>query len=221
LNTWTGQNASNDRFSSIVQHSNGAQHELTRLSILNPFIAERILALCVGAFQRKESWHGVRDLDSCNIDTTEIIHRITFCQDTDLQASEFRIRRLMRCGHLWAILMNPALLPPALDDFRAGFNFDWTLANPHQNAISEGGRRATVIYLGEDAPVEQVEAIFKFAAEFLHRSTSNRDESLNAQQRLAVWHRDVNGQVVLFGSQNYSNFTKPASASEFDIGRES
>jgi hypothetical protein len=220
-NAWAGQNVTDDGFSAIVHHSNQAQHELTRLSTLNPFITERILALCAGAFENNESWHRVRELDSCIIDTTEIIRRITFCQDTDPQAAQFRVRRLMRCGHLWTILINTAQLPPALNDFHAGFTFNWTSANPHQNTVSTNGQRSTVIYLGEETPIEQVEAVFTFAASFLQRSASNPDESLAARQRLAVWHRDVNGQTVLFGSQKYNNYSKPAAASEFDIGRES
>jgi hypothetical protein len=218
---WTALDTSNDGFLALVHHSNDARQELTRIAATNPFATERVMALCAGAFSNNEKWHVLHNLDSCTIEASEIIHRITFCQDTDAQASQFRIARLMRCGRLWAILATIAELPPALNDFQAGFSFEWVSPHPHQNAVSGSGKRATVIYLGEEVSVEKVEATFAFAASFLHRTSSTDDESLAARQRLAVWHRDVNGHVVLFGGKQYTNFSKPSAGRELDIGRES
>lgn len=216
---WKEQGVANDGFASFVQHSNSAQHELGRITLVNPFATERILALCAGEIGHKQNWHSLQNLDSCKIDLTEVIHRITFCQDTDQQSQQLRIGRLIRCGRLWNIIL--AQFPPSLTDFQAGFSFDWRPSHPHQNAISSGGRRATLIYLGEDATPEQVEKVFKFAAEFLHRSSSNLDESREARQRLAVWYRNGSDQIILFDGKENADYSNPAARSEFDIGRES
>jgi len=64
-----------------------AKDEIEQISAGNPLAVERVLALCAGEIGRGEDWHNVRSLDSFVIDGSEIIYRLTFCQDTDEQAS--------------------------------------------------------------------------------------------------------------------------------------
>ena len=111
------------------------------------------LPICAGKIEDGDNWHDVRRLDSCVIDASEVIRRITFCQDTDNHAREFRVStRLKRCGHLWAILKTNNRLPPALADLKEGFRLEWSPDFPHQKAIAvTTGKRATVVYMGEEA----------------------------------------------------------------------
>src|SRR5260370_22483399 len=126
--------------------------------------AERVLALCAGKIEHDERWHSVRRLDSCVIDDSEVIRRMTFCQDTAAEAIEFRVGRLKRCGRLWEILKTHKHLPPALADFKNGFRLEWSSGSPHQNAISDKGKRATEVYIGEESSASRIEKIARTLA---------------------------------------------------------
>jgi len=216
---WVEQLEADDGFSGVVGEAGHAKDQIQNLRDANPMDAERVLALCAGKIRHDGGWHSVRRLDSCVIDGSEVIRRMTFCQDTDPEATEFRVRRLKRCGRLWDILNTHKYLPPALADFKDGFRLEWSSNSPHQNAISEKGKRATVVYMGEEASAARIEEIAKTLAEFLHRGFSDPGASHSARQRLAVWFRK-NEEIVQLDPGRYIKFDRPGDASEFDIGRE-
>jgi hypothetical protein len=216
---WVEQGTADCGFSTVADESGPAKDQIKHIADNNPISAERVLALCAGKIDRDLEWYSVRRLDSCVISESETILRITFCQDSARQASEFRVGRLKRCRNLWDILTTEECLPPALADFKDGFRLEWSKNFPHQNAISGINQRATVIYMGEETSDEQIEATFKNIAEKLRRSFPNNDERLSAIQRLAVWYRE-NGVLVIFDPHRYVNIDQARDASEFDIGRE-
>jgi len=217
---WVEQVAVEDGFAAIVGESGHAKDDMERIADRNPLDAERVLALCAGKIGNTDDWHSVRQLDSCVIDASEVIRRLTFCQDTDQDAGEFRVRRLKRCAHLWDILKTDDRLPPALADLRNGFCLEWSAAYPHQNAMSANGQRATVIYMGEEASDRQIEATAKTIAEFLHRTAATPNEGLSARQRLAVWFRRDNGEIDCYDPHRYAKIDQTGDTSEYDIGRE-
>jgi hypothetical protein len=215
---WNQQDLAEDGFSAIVGESGDAKDNIERIAKENPFAAERVLALCAGKIAG-ENWHDLTQLDSCLIDETETIYRITFSQDPTQSASDFRVARLKRCGNLWTILSAQANLPPALKDFEQGFRFEWVENFPHQNSVSAENKRATVVYMGEDLNDAQVEATKKKISECLRRGTPDLNESHDARQRLAVWFRR-NNEVLLFEPHELVKYDNPGDVSEFDIGRE-
>lgn len=218
--TWKNQESADDGFSVVVGESGNAMGEIKRIADRNPFEAERILALCAGKIENRIDWHKLSRLDSCIIEASEVIRRLTYCQDTDPVARDFRIARLRRLGHLWRILQSEDHLPPALSDFRGGFQLEWSPDFPHQNIVSNRGQRATVVYMGEDSGSRRAEAVFKYTAEFLHRASSNPDESHTARQRLAVWYVGDGGELERYGLDRFIKFDTSGDTSEFDIGRE-
>lgn len=217
--SWVEKAAVEDGFSDIVNESAHAKDELKRIADGNPLEAERVLALCAGKIGHRDDWHDVRQLDSCVIDASEVIHRITFCQDTDPVACDFRVARLKRCGHLWDILKTEGRLPPALADLKDSFRLEWSPASPHQNAISDKGQRATVIYMGEESSAAKIEETARKVAEYLHRGFTDPKESLSARQRLAIWFRE-NQEITLYEPHRYVKIDQTGDTSEFDIGRE-
>jgi len=220
VTAWVEQVVAEDGFSAVASESGDAKDEIKRIADTNPFEAERVLALCAGKIEDGYNWHDVRQLDSCVIDASEVIRRITFCQDTDNRACGFRVARLKRCGHLWDILKTNDSLPPALADLKEGFRLEWSPDYPHQNAIAvTTGRRATVIYMGDEANHTQIEATAKRVAEFLHRGCTDPRMSRAARQRLAVWFRE-NEEIVPLDPNRYVKFDEAGDTSEFDIGRE-
>jgi len=216
---WVEQATAEDGFAGVVDECGNAKAEIRKLSDRNPLEAERVLALCAGKIGHVGDWHGVRQLDSCAIDLSEVIRRITFCQDTNEDARDFRVARLRRCAHLWDILKTDEKLPTALEDLKQGFSFEWSKEFPHQNAISSTGQRATAIYMGEECSVERVKEVARTAAEYLHRSVTDPKESLSIRQRLAVWFRE-NGEITLCDPHRYLQIDQTGNTSEFDIGKE-
>jgi hypothetical protein len=216
---WVEQSTADDGFSAFVGECGQAKEQIQSIHDTNPMDAERLLALCAGKVKHDGNWYSVRRLDSCVIDASEVIHRMTFCQDTDPGATEFRVGWLRRCARLWDILKTHKHLPPALVDFKDGFRLEWSSDSPHQNAISEKGKRATVVYMGEESSSAHIEEIAKTLAEFLHRGCADPRESRSAQQRLAVWFRE-NEAIVPLNPDRYIRFDQAGDTSEFDIARE-
>ena len=217
--SWLPQATSEDGFSAVVTQTGNAQRDIATLAAHNPFSTERVLALTAGEFGTSDTWHIPRKLDSCGIEATEVIRRMTYCQDTDSQACLFRTARLRRCMFLDEILKAGGL-PVALSDLATGFCFDWVSTSPHQNVLSHARRRATVIYLGEGYTDDQAEAVAKRISEYLWRHFSNPDEIMEARHRLQVWYRNSAAQITLWDSSGYRRFDIGRSGSEFDIARE-
>lgn len=218
---WKQLPAAEDGFATCVPQAGGAATELTRVATGCPIAAERVLALAAGRVNRRIDWYAVKHLDSCNIEENEVIQRVTFCQDSHVDAKTFRTTRLTRCSHLWGIITTPRNIPPALTDINQGFEFEWVDHSPHQNLKSSNGKRATVIYMGEETTEGQIEEVAKRTAEYLHRGTASPDASTEARQRLAVWYRDASGTIQQFEPDRYLNYTDPRTASEVDIARPS
>jgi hypothetical protein len=217
--SWEEQAYLEDGFSDIVGEAGDASTNIKDISVVNPFIVERILALCSGKIGVHLEWYSICQLDSCAIDDSEIIFRVTFCQDSEPQACDFRTTRLKRCRHLWNILQDETNLPPALSDFTNGFKFEWIPQSPHQNAISEQGARATVVYMGEDVNSDQVDAVKKTLEEFLHRGSTDPDRSIEALQRLSVWYRNDDSEIILHKPYTYAQIDMTGDRSAVDIGR--
>jgi hypothetical protein len=218
--SWLEHSSLDDGFTSIAREAGAANTRMLEIAQSRPVDLERLLALSVGEVGISDDWHRPRRLDSCTIDTTEVVKRITFCQDTDAAASKFRIGRLKLVRHLVTILENSAKLPIALRDFEAGYEWDWMVSSPHQNAKGSSGAPATVVYVGELLSIREIEATQMRLSEWLQRSAPNPNKAREAVQRLAVWYQE-DGQVKLFNSGQLSKIDDTGPVSAFDIARES
>jgi hypothetical protein len=216
---WVAQ-LPDDHFSSLLPACGAANTEVRAIAAINPFNVERVLALAAGQIDSNEEWHDVRKLDSCIILENETIRRITFCQDSEPEARQFRQSRISRLRRLCdEILTSPAQIPPSLGDFQAGKRFEWVPQAPHQNIIANSGKRATVIYVGEDASRVDAQNIKKRAADFLRRRSRDHDHELESKQRLAVWFRGDGGAIELLDREQYVKYDEPRTGPEFDIAR--
>lgn len=213
---WITQETSDDGFAGIVGECGEAREKLEELADANPIFAERVLALASGKVGPNEHWHAVRQLDSCRIEASEVIRRMTFCQDTAQSAREFRTARLMLFKRLMTILNTPEHLPPALADLQEGFQLEWSSAAPHCNVRAEKGP-ATVLYMGEQAGESTIEEARSRLAEFLRRS-SDPNNNPTARQRLGVWYLD-GGKLQLLDSGRYVQIDRSETDSEIDIAR--
>lgn len=215
---WVEKTDSDDGFSSVVSECGKAQREIKRIADANPFEAERVLALSAGEIEYNEDWYKVYLLDSCVIDSSEIIQRVTFAQDTHERAKEFRIKRLKRCSRLWNIITSGEL-PPALSDLKSGFSFKWSQDSPHQNVESINGKPATLIYMGEEYNLDHIKATEEHIANFLYRS-SRINQSRSVLQRFHIWYRDATGEITVYEPHRYLGIDQTGEISPVDIGRE-
>lgn len=214
---WIEQEKVEDNFSTVVHEIGTCHSNIKVIAEDNPFNAERILALCTGAIKNENKWYNVENLDSCTIEQGEIIKRITFAQDTDDQAKEFRISRLLCCEQLWNILKTENL-PRSIHDLKEGFCYQWSHNSPNQNIISDDGKLATVIYAGETRSKSHIDTIIKTVEGLLFDSFRNLDEISLALKRFHVLYRDGNAVMPY---QPYRNLRYDQTGNEhpFDIGR--
>ena len=212
---WIACSSLDDGFTAAVRHCGGASSDVASMATSNPFSVERVLALTAGSIEAGIDWHLLQRLDSCSIDATEVVRRMTVCQDPD--AVRFRRERFHRCGRLHSLLLSA--LPPAISDLKDGFRLDWSSESPHQNVISKDGRRATVIYLSDTCDAIQANAISKTVEDYLGRFFSEPDQIVEARQRLHVWYRNTEGDDVTVNSHAHLDYDDTRTASPFDIAR--
>lgn len=213
---WRSENGVDDGFVAIASESGAGEADLVQLVSNNPFAVERVLALCAGRIAHHAEWFSVKNLDSCTIESTEIVRRITACQDSETDAVQFRIARLRSCQRLCTILVNA--LPVALADLENGFEFTWESSSPHTNVKGSTGRRATVISLGSEFNAEMAQNLADKAADYLGRSETQPDAIIEARQRLHVWYLDGVGSPIPCPNK-YVNYDESHSESPFDIAR--
>ena len=212
---WKTQTSVEDGFAAIAVECGSAETRVTAMAASNPFQVERLLALCAGKVEKSANWHTLKELDSCAIESTEVVRRITACQDGE--AHQFRVERLRRCKRLCRLLETS--LPAGIADLADGFELDWDPSSPHQNVVSKDGRRATAIYLSDAYSESEVETIVKTVEEYLGKSLNDPDDIIEARQRLQVWYRDDDGDDVTFNPHPYVDFDDPKAGSPFDITR--
>jgi hypothetical protein len=213
---WVASTPIADGFSAIVADSGNASADIQALASTSPLRAERALALCAGQIKHSD-WYSPKKLDSCLVDTTEVMRRITACQDTDDGARQFRTKRL-RTAHRVATILTTQL-PAALADLQAGFHFDWSSQYPHTNIVSAAGRRATAIYLGDEHTPETAYSIAAKAADHIGEWETTPNAIVEGRQRLHVWYRDDQGKDVPCNQDQYVQYDETHTESPFDITR--
>ena len=214
--TWANIANSDDGFLDIVNNCGGAADQVSAVFNACPVVCERLLALCAGNADVKLDWFHPAKLDSFSIGQSELINRITFCQDSAVDATQFRVRRLSRCAQLWAILHTPEELPEVLKANANGFVLDWTNAAPHQNLLYGGGERATAMYLGEDSNETTIKRKYKNARERI-RLSMDEEAADHAKLRVVLWYRDTDGMVQRCWDPPVID--RQRGESEYDIGR--
>ena len=215
---WEAAQVIEDGFDGVASNAGGAEHDMRTLSQSNPFLVERVLAICAGIPITSPDWHEVTKLDSCRIDTSEIMRRVTVCHDNHKDAGRFRQSRLLAGGRMARLLTQHAL-PHSLSDFTGGYRFDWHESSPHTNATSATGRRATIVALDNNHTRNDAEKLRDTLAEYLRRTAASDDECLEARQRMHIWFQDDQGQDVLCDPYHYAKYDQTPTESPFDIGR--
>lgn len=215
---WVDLPVAPDGFDSVVEHGGLAKARLLEIANVNPFEVERIVALSSGEMGPLQDWFTVQKLESCTINQSEVVRRVTFCQDPDHDAGKSRVRRLRRCAELARILTQRPL-PPSLKEFEDGFQFEWIATAPHYNARSSSGARATVMYLSDDSSEAEIQQAVGSARNNLHKASATVDESVLAQQRVTLWYVR-HQQLIQYKSHDMVQINEPRDGSPLSISRE-
>jgi hypothetical protein len=214
---WVLVTSVSDGFETIVENCGDAASDIGALASTNPFCAERALALCAGQISHPD-WYSLQKLDSCMIGPSEIVRRVTACQDTEPEAMQFRTKRMITSHRVASLLKNQ--LPAALVDLQDDFRIDWSVGSPHTNVVSiTSGRRATAIYLGDDYNIDGAKAVKATVAEYIGRASSDPDVIIEGRQRLHVWYRDAAGLDIQCDPFKYTQYDEGHTDSPVDITR--
>ena len=204
---WKSGENSVDGFEKLLTPYDAMVEPLKKLYADNPIHVERLLALTEGRISEPDNWYSVAELDSFAIDESEHVKRITFTQDP--VGDDFRnscVRHFVTCRGLLAQFTD---WPPELSDLTIGYDFSWNEQYPHSNVVSNAGKRATLIYLGEN----RLEKELKNVGDKLRTALLRRDQPKN---RLGIFHR-LDGKPVLWLHPDSRRFDKPNNASSSEI----
>jgi hypothetical protein len=73
--------------------------------------------------------------------------------------------------------------------------------------------------MGEDVAIDQVDAVKKTLEELLHRGSIDPDKSIEARQRLSVWYRNDDSEIIVHNPYAYTQIDMTGDRSAVDIGR--
>ncbi|MFC1947535.1 hypothetical protein ACFLXY_06420 [Chloroflexota bacterium] len=216
--SWSEIESIDDKFCDLVNEFGLVKDKLVPISISNPIEVERILALSTGSVI-SSNWFEVQQLDSCVIGNDEILKRVTFAQDTHPNAINFRRDRLKRFKTLCEIVTDEKL-PPSVSINQDDYSFCWSKERPNQNLHMGNGEFATIVYVGDQPSINELDTISQIIAGNLQRGFDEPDESYHARQKLAVLYRNSENEIVIYDRfRKYAKIDQDPTESEFDIGR--
>jgi hypothetical protein len=206
---WEPVQASIDGFENLVNPYGINIDILKHIYTSSPVDVERLLALTAGKISNPDNWHCVTELDSFSLDESECIKRITFTQDLEQICCDFRDMRLRNFVACRDIEDQFTHWPPELSDLANGYQFVWNEQNPHNNIISNAGRYATLVYLGEVPLDKDLRAVGDKLRIALHRQQQPKE-------RVGIFYRQQ-GRILVWQHPDSKRYDKPSSASSTDI----
>lgn len=206
---WIPELKSADGFETLVYPYGTTVDPLKQLYATSPIDVERLLALTAGYISQPTDWYSVIELDSFAIEESEYIKRITFAQDPEQLAAEFRDARVRKFVTCRGIQHQFTDWPPELSDLANGYEFHWNAEQPHSNVVTNAGRQATIVYLGE----ERLDSDLMSVGNKLRTALLRLDQP---NERVGIFHRR-NGQLQLWQHPDSKRYDKPKGTSPSDI----
>ena len=235
---WTEKNASiviatdvDDGFRDAMKPYPNLQLQQKILVAQSPISVERAFEMLVGAPKKSNRWFEIDALESMHVADSETLRRVTVNQDfePDSQGVQFRKLRLQRAEDAVTLPGHDVPWPPPLTDLENGFTYRWTSDEPHHNVyVTETGRSAGLVFLGDQSDDEEVRKVFEVMKEgsATHATQNAIKNNLNLQEavvrccdRLCVVFRR-NHKIYIWGVDRISRFDRPPTESEFNFTRE-
>lgn len=137
-----------------------------------PLAVERTLEMLTVPEDKTPDWHTVGRLGAMQVAVPESIRRVTVEQEPDPESKgrAFRKFRLERAQGALTLSGAGVPWPGGVVDLEQGFTFTWTIDDPHRNVTATAtGKRATVIFLGDESDDDVVDVAFRFASQHVRR----------------------------------------------------
>ena len=146
------------------------------LETANPFDIERLLALSAGTLNGMDDWHLVNEIESFQMESDEVVNRITVAQDLSEKAKNFRHYRLARIASLHHEIMNVTDWPPQVTGMNNRARMLWTSGTPHFNVVTAEGLSTLVVHLGESPTPHSLKSLPDMLYNRLRRSGGANDK---------------------------------------------
>jgi predicted amidohydrolase len=165
----------------------GVNAALTHVLAANdPLAIERVLALSTGDISGRDTWHSLESIDSCTIESDEVMRRISVVQDN--QGNDFRYRRVSAIAEIHHEIGNQIQWPKQVAGLDGQSTVQWSLADPNFNVRTSGGIPTLVVYLDETHSPSKIETKADKLYELLRKAGGEH------QQRLCIIRRE-HGQL--------------------------
>lgn len=179
----------NDGFANACRRITGNLTSLLNLQN-RPIDIERLLTLSHG-FASIQSWSKVENQTFFHIDASEILNRISFAQDNHASAIRSRDHFLSKFAVLAEILTDANNYPITIKDLFGNSTLDASVSEPIRNLVSSSKSPATVVYIGENPVVGEVEKIYANLQMLL---ANDKKDTF----RLTIWYKDLSGRTKFF-----------------------
>ena len=177
--SWIAQaNPPGTGFTELMASTPDAATALPGYSTQSPLNIERLLALSAGAIAGGDSWKQLSTIDSFQIGSDELVHRITVVQGTDDKADRFRNQRLQAVAEIRHELDRRDAWPPQIVGVGKASEIAWDPAGKPFNVHGDGVKPALVCYLGENPLGRDVEKTASKLIDLLRRQGGYDDKRL-------------------------------------------
>lgn len=156
------------------------------LAVNDPLAIERVLALSTGDISGRETWHALESIDSCTIETDEVMRRISVIQD--VLGNDFRYRRISAIAEIHHEIENQTQWPKQVAGLDGNSTVQWSLAEPNFNVRTSAGIPTLIVYLDETHSPSKVATKADKLYELLRKAGGQH------QQRLCIIRRE-HGQL--------------------------
>ena len=134
-----------------------------------PLNIERLLALTVGKIASGDGWRLLSTIDSFQMESDELVNRMTFVQDPEDGPRQFRHRRLLAAAELRHELNRCDRWPPQIQGVGPASRIEWDAEDRPFNIHGDGVRPALVCFLGDGLPPRDIENIASKLIDLLRR----------------------------------------------------
>lgn len=160
----------------------------------DPLNTERLVNLSIG-FARDAKWFHISNLQTCQIDATEKICRLTFAQEKDQEVTRQRASNLCNFNNLRHIVEQKSPWPIWMSHVNQAVVLGYQPQTPNRNLRDQNDFNATGVYFGNHSAAN-LAALYQRLEELLATDTIRRQ----GQNAIAIWYHQ-NGQNLLYRAE--------------------
>lgn len=186
---WVEDPTPDDGFAGALAPYNALPVPLQNLVAHCPLAVERTLEMLTVPEDKTSEWHTLGRLGAVQVALPESIRRVTVEQEPDPESKgrAFRKLRLERAQGALTLPGAGVPWPGGVADLEQGFAFTWMAADPHRNVTATAsGKRATVIFLGDESDDNVVQTAFTLASQHVRRKAFIEADAVGANVQDAV-----------------------------------